>query len=471
MKNNIKKDGYMFKILEELIYIACVLLGFYIAFLVRFNMNPSLFNIKPFYDNIHYIVIASVVVFYLYNIVSTVKNTLFENALIIAISLVLINMIVIAVVFFDRGFSFPRSVFLLGLPIQFVFMFIIKIFIIKYIKHYRKSKNIMIIASKKEAERIAVKLLLDKSNLDNVRYICNEINDDIYMFINSSDKIYIGDNVNNEDKLNIMKYCSIMNKDVYLIPGLFEISMVNSKTTQIDDMLVLKIDRLGLSFERRIVKRIIDIAVSLIGLILTAPVLLLVSIAIKLFDNGPIFFRQERITEGNKVFDLYKLRTMVVDAEKHSGPVLATDKDTRITPLGRFLRSSRLDEIPQLLNVLKGDMSIVGPRPERPYFVEKYNEEIEEFKYRVFVKAGITGLAQIMGKYSTDAKNKAKYDLLYIMNYSLMLDIKIIFNTVKIMFMKESSAGVADDKRLEDIIKELNLKTYEELGVTKVDNI
>jgi lipopolysaccharide/colanic/teichoic acid biosynthesis glycosyltransferase len=140
------------------------------------------------------------------------------------------------------------------------------------------------------------------------------------------------------------------------------------------------------------------------------PLLVIVAIIIKLYDRGPIFYKQKRVTKDNKIFDLYKFRTMIVDAEKNIGPVLASERDPRITPIGRFLRASRIDEIPQLINVIKGDMSIVGPRPERPFFVEKFNEEVDEFKYRVFVKAGITGLAQILGKYSTDPENKAKYD-------------------------------------------------------------
>jgi exopolysaccharide biosynthesis polyprenyl glycosylphosphotransferase len=262
-----------------------------------------------------------------------------------------------------------------------------------------------------------------------------------------------------------------MNKDVYLIPGLYELAMINSKATQVNDILIFKVDKLGLSFEQILVKRLMDIIISILGLTVMAPILLIASVAIKFYDGGPILFKQERVTEENKIFELYKFRSMIVDAEKNTGPVLATDKDPRITPLGKLLRATRVDEFPQLINVLKGDMSLVGPRPERPYFVEKYNCEIEEFKYRVYVKAGVTGLAQILGKYSTNPENKAKYDLLYIRNYSLMLDIKIIFNTVKIMFIKDSSAGVSAEKKLRDIFEELNLKGTEEMGITRVDNL
>lgn len=470
MKFNARSNGFIFKLIEELIYVGFIVLGFYLAFLLRFDMNPIMYNLQPFYDNIPFIIIASIIVFYIYNIVSTVKKTIFENAITIALALFIIDLSVIAIVFFNRGFSFPRSVILLGYVIQFMLIFTLKIIILKLIKSNWRKKNILIIASKEESEELAVKLLLDKVNLDNLKYISNHVNEETYELIDNSEKIYVG-SIDIHEKGNIIKYCSENQKDVYLIPGLFELAMMNSKPNQIKDILLLKVDKLGLTFEQIIAKRMIDIIASFVGLIIMSPILTIVAIIIKIYDGGPVFYKQERVTVGNKLFKLYKFRTMIVDAEKKTGPVLASDKDERITPIGRLLRSTRIDEFPQLINVLKGEMSIVGPRPERPFFVEKFNEEIEEFKYRVYVKAGITGLAQIMGNYSTNAENKAKYDLLYIRNYSLLLDIIIIFNTVKIMFMKDSSAGVSKNKQLKDILNEQNLIAEEELGITKVDSI
>lgn len=465
-----KRDGYIYKIIEMFLYVAFVVLGFYLAFFIRFGMNPLEFNTKPFFENIPYIIIVSIVIFYMYNIVSTVKNTLFENAVIIGISLILIDTVVIAIIFFNRGFSFPRSVFLIGFFIQFMLIYFLKFIVITVIRKKRKKKNILIFAPKDEADKIAKKILLDKTNYDNVKYICNTMNNEIYSLVDDSEKVFIGNSANNNDKTEIIKYCSEMNKVVYLVPGLYEIATINSKSSQINDLLIFKIKGIGLSFEQMLVKRTLDIIISLIGLIITSPILLIVAIVIKVYDGGPVFFKQERVTKDKRIFYLYKLRTMIVDAEKQTGPVLATEKDPRITPLGSFLRATRIDELPQLINVLKGDMSIVGPRPERPYFVEQYNEEIEEFKYRVLVKAGITGLAQVLGKYSTEAESKAKYDLLYIYNYSLLLDIKIIFNTIKIIFFKDSSAGLEKDKKLDEIFNDMNIETYEELGITKVDN-
>lgn len=460
MSNNrvIKKDGFIFKMIEALVYILFTILGFYFAFLIRFDMSPSYHNIAPYYDSIPYIIMASIIIFYVYDIVTTVKKSLFENAVIIGISLILIDIVTVAIVFFNRGFAFPRSVFLIGFIIQFILVFITKIIILRVLKVHRQGESILIIAPKKEAGYIAKKILVDEFNYDNIKYLCDKIDKEIYELINDVDKVYIGSEINNNDKSNIIKYCSGNNKTVYLVPGLFEISLVDFKITQVSDMLLFKIEDMGLSYEQRLIKRLLDLMISFIGLVVVSPIMLIVAIIIKLYDRGPILFKQERVTENNKTFNLYKFRSMVVDAEKHTGPVLATDKDPRITPLGRFLRASRIDELPQLFNVLKGDMSIVGPRPERPFFVKQFNEEIDEFKYRVFVKAGITGLAQVLGKYSTDPQDKAKYDLLYIKNYSLALDIKIIFNTIKIMFIKESSAGVSKDKKVDEKFKKLDLE-------------
>jgi exopolysaccharide biosynthesis polyprenyl glycosylphosphotransferase len=471
MEQNNKSNGFILKFIEEIIYVAFVVLGFYLAFMIRFDMNPLMYNIQPFYDNIPYIILVSIVIFYIYNIVSTIKKTIFENALIIALALFIIDISVIAIVFFNRGFSFPRSVILLGYVIQFTIIFTLKIIILKFIKLNWKQKNILIIASKEESEELAVKMLLDKVNFDNLKYISNHVNDETYKLIDISEKVYLGKNIDIGDKIDVIEYCSKNNKDVYLIPGSYELAMMNSKTNQIKDILFLKVDKLGLTFEQIIVKRAIDIVASLVGLVLLSPILTIVALIIKIYDGGPIFYKQERVTINNKSFKLYKFRTMIVDAEKKTGPVLASDNDDRITILGKFLRSTRIDEFPQLINVLKGEMSLVGPRPERPYFVEKYNEENEEYKYRTYVKAGITGLAQILSNYSTTAENKAKYDLLYIRNYSLMLDIIIIFNTIKIMFMKDHSEGVAVNKKLEEILNEQNLKAEEELGITKVDSL
>jgi len=221
---------------------------------------------------------------------------------------------------------------------------------------------------------------------------------------------------------------------------------------------MFKVQKLGLNFEQLFFKRILDIIISIIGIVLTSPIMIIVSIIIKLTDGGNIFYKQERVTIGEKRFQVLKFRTMVMNAEKLTGPVLAGEDDPRITKIGKVMRATRIDELPQFFNILKGDMSVVGPRPERPFFVEKFKSEISDFKYRTLVKAGLTGVAQVMGKYTTTPEDKVRYDIIYIKNYSILLDLKLILQTIKIMFMKESSEGVALDEPLMDIIEKRNPK-------------
>ena len=170
--------------------------------------------------------------------------------------------------------------------------------------------------------------------------------------------------------------------------------------------------------------------------------MLLTAIAIKLYDGGPVFYKQVRCTEGAKQFKILKFRSMKVDAEKDGKARLASKNDSRITPIGRFIRATRIDELPQLLNILKGDMSFIGPRPERPEIIEQYMEEMPEFMFRMKVKAGLAGYAQVYGKYNTTPYDKLKLDLAYIENYSIWLDLKLLLLTLKVVLKPESTEGV-----------------------------
>ncbi len=189
-------------------------------------------------------------------------------------------------------------------------------------------------------------------------------------------------------------------------------------------------------------KRALDIIASVCGLIICSPIFLAVAIAIKIQDGGPVFYRQKRLTLGGKAFYLTKFRSMVVNAESATGAVLAGKSDSRITKVGAFLRATRIDELPQLLNILNGDMTLVGPRPERPEFYQKYCAEYPEFAYRLRAKAGLTGYAQLYGKYNTTFADKALLDMYYIQKASFLWDLQLIFYTLKIIFVKESTEGV-----------------------------
>ena len=184
-----------------------------------------------------------------------------------------------------------------------------------------------------------------------------------------------------------------------------------------------------------------DIVFSLLGLVLASPFMLVIAILVKAYDGGPVFYRQPRLTKDGKVFDVLKFRSMRVDSEK-KGARLAMKNDDRVTPVGKVIRNIHFEELPQIFNILKGDMSLVGPRPERPEIAAQYKREIPEFDYRLKVKAGLTGFAQVYGKYNTTPYDKLKLDLTYIETYSFVLDIKLLFLTFKILFQKENTEGV-----------------------------
>lgn len=248
-----------------------------------------------------------------------------------------------------------------------------------------------------------------------------------------------------EIRNDIIKYCYQRNIRIYVVPKITDIIMRESEELYLVDTPLFLSRAQGLHLDQRIVKRIMDIMVSLIGIVILSPVMLLTAMAIKLYDRGPILYKQTRFTLDKKPFTIYKFRSMEINAEE-KGAQLAQKRDLRITPVGRVIRRAHIDELPQLFNVLKGEMSMVGPRPERPEIFEKYSKSIPEFEFRLKCKAGITGYAQVHGKYNTTPIDKLKLDLLYIERYSFWLDIKLMFLTFGILFSKDSTEGIEADQ-------------------------
>jgi exopolysaccharide biosynthesis polyprenyl glycosylphosphotransferase len=236
-----------------------------------------------------------------------------------------------------------------------------------------------------------------------------------------------------ETTLEVIEKCEGKNVEIKIVPDLYDIISGQVRTSQIYGVPLIDImPELMPEWEKKI-KRLMDIVLSFLLIIITSPALIITAIAIKLESKGPVFYKQQRSGMNGKVFKIYKFRSMISDAEKHTGPVWSTKGDPRITKIGRFIRKVRIDEIPQAINILKGDMSFVGPRPERPFFVEKLSHEIPLYKRRLKVRPGVTGWAQVKHKYDEnieDVKMKLRYDLFYIENMSLRMDFKIIFRTV-----------------------------------------
>lgn len=264
--------------------------------------------------------------------------------------------------------------------------------------------------------------------------------DKIQAYIDQCESIYLCE-INNTVKKQLVLYCSAVQKDVYITQDVEDIIMRNFDVSHTFDIPFIRTKRTPVKWYYPFVKRFIDILCSGLALIILSPVFLIVAICIKAYDKGPVFYKQIRLTKGHKEFEIYKFRSMIIDAEKN-GARLSSQNDDRITPIGKFIRMTRIDELPQLINILKGDMSIVGPRPERPEIEKAYLEELPEFGLRLQVPAGLSGYAQIFGKYNTTPRNKLKLDLFYINQRSLLMDFKIIFYTIKIIFIPESTEGV-----------------------------
>ena len=252
--------------------------------------------------------------------------------------------------------------------------------------------------------------------------------------------------VHSHDRNIVLKHCIYNKIKVFQIPRVGDVMMSGAEKIHMLHLPILKSQYQEMSIETRAIKRLIDIIISGTALVVLSPIMLVVTLLVK-SDGGPAFYKQKRLTQGNRVFEIIKFRSMRVDAEKLSGPVLsAGEADPRITKVGRFIRACRLDELPQLINILKGDMSIVGPRPERPEIAAEIQKTMPEFQLRTQVKAGLTGYAQVYGKYNTTFYDKLLMDLTYIAKPSIVEDLAIMLATVKILFSKESTEGVGKEQ-------------------------
>ena len=263
----------------------------------------------------------------------------------------------------------------------------------------------------------------------------------VIIYANIANKIY-----RTADRNTILKFCYSQSIRVYVMPKISDVILVGSEELHVFDTPILLTREYSLSMEQRFIKRSIDVVCSLILLVITSPLMLLTALAIKLYDGGPVLYKQVRCTIGQREFYIMKFRSMRTDAEKDGVARLAQKNDDRITPIGKVIRKCRLDELPQLINILRGDMSFIGPRPERPEIIAQYTEVMPEFTFRMKVKAGLAGFAQVYGKYNTSPYDKLKLDLTYIENYSVWLDLKLMLLTLKVLFWPDSTEGVESEQ-------------------------
>ncbi|PWM77776.1 MAG: sugar transferase [Phascolarctobacterium sp.] len=433
-------------IFRKLLLILGDLICIQIATFIAIYMQSSSIRLLQIDFHLRLTVLLSVFLIFFFNIYglfSLVRKRLSEIFLNLIVAVANIFIAAMAVTFFMREFEYSRYVIIYSAVFGFILLALWQ-----YVMHQVEVKhlpvpNIFIAADKKEQQKLTEKIRktygLEKSS---IKLGTPGNHAENLKAIEQADIILIGESIPVGDKEQLLRLANEKMKMVVLVPTLYEISCNKMYLWQIDDLPTQRVSRMRLTLEQRILKRTLDIIVALAALIILLPVMLITAIIVKLDSPGPVIYSQVRVGRFGKEFKVHKFRSMRQDAEAETGPVLAGENDPRITKFGRFMRATRLDELPQLINVLKGEMSIVGPRPERPFFVEQFIKEKPEYAYRHNVKPGITGLAQIAGKYNTTAYDKLVYDLIYIQNVSVINDLTIMLQTLKVLITKESTEGV-----------------------------
>lgn len=315
-----------------------------------------------------------------------------------------------------------------------------------YFRIYPPRKTLLIFRNKVDKTRVG---LIKGKPIERLYKITDELQfdgdfDEIKGKLKEYDAVFVA-GVNSDCRNCILKYCKTRGMPGFFLPHIGDVIMQEATHVRTFDSPVLYVNRTIPDPLYAFEKRAFDLITSGIALILLSPLMLITALVIKLYDRGPAFYKQTRLTLDGKEFKILKFRSMRVDAEKDGVARLSSgDKDDRITPIGRVIRKCRIDELPQLINIFKGDMSVVGPRPERPEIAELYYEAMPDFRLRLQVKAGLTGYAQIYGKYNTDPYEKLEFDLLYINQMNIITDIQLCFATFGILFSSESTEGIAD---------------------------
>ena len=386
--------------------------------------------------------------FNIYGLFSLVRKRLTEIFLNLIVAVINIFIAAMAVTFFMREFEYSRFVIIYSAVFGFILLMLWQYVMHKIEVKHLPIPTIFVAAGREEQEKLKTKIRktygLEKSTLKFAN--ADEENKldeaETKKQIVACDIVLIGESLPVEEKEHIFRLANEKMKMVILVPTLYEISCSKMYLWQIDDLPTQRVSRMLLTLEQRALKRTLDIVVATLAILILWPVMLITAVIVKLDSPGSAIYSQVRVGRFGKEFKVHKFRSMRQDAEAKTGPVLAGENDPRITKFGHFMRATRLDELPQLFNVLKGEMSIVGPRPERPFFVEQFIKEKPEYAYRHNVKPGITGLAQIAGKYNTTAYDKLVYDLIYIQNVSVIYDLTLMLQTLKVLITKESTEGV-----------------------------
>ncbi len=433
-------------------------LGIILAFYLRFQGNLPQFNFRAYTNLFLVITVIQLFAFYVYGLYEKERpQELWTVVSSVVKAVSLGTVLIVSVTFFVRFFSFPRSVFALSWLLLICFISGWRLLFARWFPFEIPSQRVLIVGTGEPAREVVMELkkraqwgyelvglvsttakrighrLKGVSVLGSLKDLSKLVKDlDV-------DRVIVASPVKHRELLEKLAESEEAKVKVDVIPELYEIFIGKVDHSLLGDIPLVELTRKPVPDWVRLTKRLFDLTLAVFFLILSLPLMIVIALAIKLSSPGPVIFKQERVGEREAVFWLYKFRTMIPNAEAETGPVLATEDDSRVTPLGRFLRRYRLDELPQLYNIIKGEMSFVGPRPERPYFVQQFKMSIPGYSERFQVKPGVTGLAQVSGGYATTARNKLKYDLIYIYNQSFSLDLKILFQTIRVVLSAHGS--------------------------------
>lgn len=437
------KNQNALKFFVIVVDLALVILSYILAFLIRFSGRLPAYNTSPFIAATPLVALTFLIYMDIFGLLKFFRRSRRQTINAVLKIVVMQALTTTSIAYFMQGFSFPRSVLLISTGVQALLLTLWNWATATLQEKYRPASYAIIIGGERNAEAIKQKIA-GLINTEKIKIIKTFGPDEKPAFLDAIKTYGIGEVVlcqelSEDLKMEILLLCMGLKKVVYLVPEVSEIALLNARVIHIDETPLILLDRLGLSFEQRLFKRAFDVAATLAALPLLLPFMLVVAAGVKLSSPGGVFYSQERVTHGGRVYKIYKFRTMYEGAERLTGPVLSPAGDSRVTKFGKFLRRYRIDEFPQLINVLKGDMSLVGPRSERPFFAERFSRDIEGYDIRNNVKSGLTGYAQIFGGYDTEASLKLKYDILYIKNYSLLLDIKLILQTLNAIIKKGGS--------------------------------
>lgn len=405
-------------LIDILLFISLSLLSFFIRFYIfGFGRPLEPRNLEAFINTLPFLVLLFLILFYLYGLYTN-KETWYDCFSSILSAIFLLFLMKLSLSFFMRAFAYPRSVIFISFVLEVIGFLVWRYYLFVSKKKAKKKETVVVIGKEDIYERYGKYEFIRVKDLDEIQKIKEKI-----------DAIFITED--GFDKKKIMEFALKNRIKLFISPDISDLIVFSSKFLSLSDKVFVEFSKFSLSSEERILKRTIDIVLSILFLILLSPLFILIPLLIKLTSKGKVFYIQKRVGENGETFNLIKFRTMIEGAEKETGPVLSKDNDPRITGIGKILRKTHLDEIPQLINVLKGEMSLVGPRPERPEFFNDIKKNIPHFEYRLRLKPGITGLAQVMGKYETEPEEKIKYDLIYISTWSPFLDFYILLMTLK----------------------------------------